>query len=65
MGGMALWAKIPLKFTAAFFFMFHNLNGLRHLSWDGGKLMKNPQVIRTGWAVVALSALSAGYLAIM
>lgn len=49
--------KFLAKFTTASFFNFHSLNGLRHLAWDAGKQITNVQVIRTGWAVVGLSAL--------
>lgn len=64
-GGMALWAKIPIKFTAAWFFWYHNLNGLRHLAWDAGKMIKNPSVIKTGWAVVGISTVLSVWMAAM
>lgn len=63
--GMALWAKVPIKFTAAFFFAFHSFNGLRHLSWDAGKMINNVKVIRTGWAAVGVSAVLSAWLALM
>lgn len=46
-------------------FTYHSFNGVRHLIWDLGLEMKNKQVIQTGWTVVGLSLVSAGYLAFM
>lgn len=54
--GWPLVAKIAAKATVAFPFFFHSLNGLRHLSWDLGKGLSNPAVIKSGWAVVAASS---------
>lgn len=56
-------AKVATKFVVALPFTFHSLNGVRHLVWDTASQFKNQQVIRTGWTVVALSSLSALYLA--
>jgi succinate dehydrogenase (ubiquinone) cytochrome b560 subunit len=57
-------AKITTKLLIALPFTFHSLNGLRHLMWDVAKGITNQQVIRSGWAVVAASVLSALYLAV-
>lgn len=51
-------AKVGAKMIAAAPFMFHSWNGLRHLVWDMGRQITNVQVVRTGWAVVGLTALS-------
>lgn len=59
-----LFVKVAAKMTLAFPFTFHAFNGLRHLTWDMGKQIKNIQVIRTGWAVVGVSVVSALFLAL-
>jgi succinate dehydrogenase (ubiquinone) cytochrome b560 subunit len=59
-------AKVAAKFTMAFPFTFHGVNGVSHLIWDTGNgLVNNKQIIRRGWGVVAVSVSSAGYLAMM
>jgi succinate dehydrogenase (ubiquinone) cytochrome b560 subunit len=58
-GAWPVIAKVAAKFTLAFPFAFHSFNGLRHLSWDMGKTFKNAQVVRTGWAVVGVSGVTA------
>jgi succinate dehydrogenase (ubiquinone) cytochrome b560 subunit len=66
--GVAAWpvaAKVGLKLALAWPFTFHAFNGLRHLAWDTGRAFKNATVIRTGWTVVAASAASALWLALM
>ena len=60
---MPLLAKIPLKFFMAFQLTYHSFNGIRHLVWDTGRQFTNQQVIRTGWFVMGLSAVTAGLLA--
>ena len=55
-------AKIGLKAFYAFPFTFHSFNGVRHLVWDVGAALSNPQVVRTGWTVIGLSAVSALWL---
>ncbi|KIW07029.1 succinate dehydrogenase, cytochrome b556 subunit [Verruconis gallopava] len=62
---VAAWpvaAKVLLKTTLALPFTFHSLNGLRHLTWDLGKMITNKKVQQTGWTVVIASVLSALYL---
>jgi succinate dehydrogenase (ubiquinone) cytochrome b560 subunit len=54
--------KAAAKATVAFPFVFHSLNGLRHLAWDLGIGFAKQQVIRTGWFVIGLSAVSTAYL---
>jgi succinate dehydrogenase (ubiquinone) cytochrome b560 subunit len=63
--GFAAWSvgsKIAAKITLALPFAFHSLNGVRHLAWDIGLGYGKLQVIRTGWFVVGLTALSSLYL---
>lgn len=48
-------AQLGAKLFAAFPFVFHSLNGLRHLTWDTGASLTNAQVSRTGWTVVGLT----------
>ncbi|XP_063802978.1 succinate dehydrogenase cytochrome b560 subunit, mitochondrial isoform X2 [Pseudophryne corroboree] len=51
------------KFAIAFPFMFHTLNGIRHLTWDLGKGFKIPEVYQSGYIVLALTLLSAAGIA--
>ncbi|XP_058877658.1 succinate dehydrogenase cytochrome b560 subunit, mitochondrial-like isoform X1 [Acipenser ruthenus] len=51
------------KFGLAFPVAFHSFNGIRHLMWDLGKGFRMPEVYRSGYAVIALSVLSAIALA--
>lgn len=65
--GFAAWpvvAQVAAKFTVAWPFTFHGLNGIRHLVWDAGRGIANQAVIRSGWVVVGVSALSALGLAV-
>ena len=52
-----------VKFSIAWPFTYHLLNGVRHLVWDTGRELSNKGVQRTGWAVVGLSVVSAAGLA--
>ncbi|KAJ5524218.1 hypothetical protein N7513_009338 [Penicillium frequentans] len=63
MGALPVAAKILLKATLALPFTYHCMNGLRHLTWDLGRALSNPAIIRSGWAVVGLSVTSAVALA--
>lgn len=59
--GFAKWPvalQMLAKAGVAAPFWFHNFNGLRHLVWDMGRQLTNMQVIRTGWVVVGLTAVS-------
>lgn len=44
-----------LKFTLAFPFAYHTVNGVRHLFWDFGKFLTIKEVYTTGWAMLAVS----------
>ncbi|KAG8997729.1 cytochrome b subunit of succinate dehydrogenase, Sdh3p [Tulasnella sp. JGI-2019a] len=59
------WAKVTGKTILAAPFAFHSLNGIRHLSWDSAKLMSVKAVTRSGYAVLAASAVSTVYLVMM
>lgn len=63
-GALHFAVKAVTKFVVAWPFVFHCLNALRHLTWDNARLITNSQVMKTGWAVVGLSALSSLYLAV-
>ncbi len=64
-GAWPVALKVAAKFTVAFPFTFHGLNGVRHLVWDMGRELSNKQVQRTGWAVVGLSVTGAAVLAMV
>lgn len=55
--------KVLAKAGMAFPFAFHGLNGIRHLVWDFGKEMTIPGVYRTGYIVLAGTAVLGSYLA--
>lgn len=63
--GWPVIAKVTAKFAIAFPFVFHCLNGLRHLSWDLTIGISNKAVARSGWLVVGLSALGSLALTFM
>ncbi|XP_031333645.1 succinate dehydrogenase cytochrome b560 subunit, mitochondrial-like [Photinus pyralis] len=44
-----------VKFLFIIPFMFHYLNGIRHLIWDLAKLLEMKQIKSTGTAVIALA----------
>lgn len=55
-------AKLAVKATVATPFVYHSINGLRHLTWDTARELSLKGVYRTGYAVLAASTLGAGYL---
>ncbi|KAF8536414.1 mitochondrial succinate dehydrogenase subunit C [Trichophaea hybrida] len=55
-------AKFVVKGTLALPFVFHSLNGLRHLTWDTARELTLKGVYRTGYAVLAVTAVSSVYL---
>jgi succinate dehydrogenase (ubiquinone) cytochrome b560 subunit len=57
-------AKVATKLFFALPFTFHSFNGIRHLVWDMGKAFKNNTVIKSGWALVGVSVVSALGLAV-
>jgi len=54
--------KLALKGTLAMPFVYHSFNGLRHLTWDTARELSLKGVYRTGYAVMAVSAVSGIYL---
>jgi succinate dehydrogenase (ubiquinone) cytochrome b560 subunit len=54
-----------LKGTVAFPFVFHSLNGFRHLYMDVGAGFVNKQFIKSGWLVFGLSAIGTLYLSLI
>lgn len=57
--------KVAAKATVAFPFVFHCLNGVRHLVWDAGKFLDIKDVYKTGYAVLGATAAGTLYLASM
>ncbi|EKG18891.1 Succinate dehydrogenase/Fumarate reductase transmembrane subunit [Macrophomina phaseolina MS6] len=51
-------AKVATKTFLAFPFVYHSVNGLRHLAWDFAVGINNKAVIKTGWTVVGITAVS-------
>jgi succinate dehydrogenase / fumarate reductase cytochrome b subunit len=54
---MGSWVGRLLLFGWTVAFFFHLANGIRHLAWDAGFGFELPAAYRSGWAVVALTAL--------
>jgi succinate dehydrogenase (ubiquinone) cytochrome b560 subunit len=54
-----------LKFTLAFPFAFHTVNGVRHLFWDLGKFLTIKEVYTTGYAMLLASTVLAIALTLM
>ena len=46
------------KFVLAFPFMYHNINGIRHLVWDTARSLSIKSIYSSGYVIVGLSALS-------
>lgn len=51
------WADLTMKAGAAYLFVFHFGNGIRHLVWDMGKELSIKGVNRTGIAVLIVAAI--------
>lgn len=64
-GALPFLAKFSLKTVMTFPFVYHCMNGVRHLMWDLGRGITNQQVIKSGWTVVGLSTLSTLILAFL
>ncbi|PIS57130.1 succinate dehydrogenase, cytochrome b556 subunit [Candidozyma auris] len=60
--GLPFAVKLGVKAAMAFPFTFHSLNGIRHLVWDFGKELTIPGVYRTGYIVLAATAVFGTYL---
>lgn len=57
-GALPLVAKLGLKAVAGFPFAFHFWNGFRHLLWDTANFVSKKGVNKTGYPVLALTAIS-------
>ena len=55
-------AKVGAKALMTFPFAFHAANGIRHLVWDFGRELTIPGVYRTGYVVLAVTAIFGSYL---
>ena len=55
-GKLPLLVKLAIKAVYATPFVFHCVNGIRHLMWDMGWGLRNQAVIKTGWVTVGLTA---------
>lgn len=64
-GAWPIAAKVATKLVIAFPFTFHSFAGLRHLAWDAGKHFNNAAIIKSGWALFAVSGATSLYLATM
>jgi len=64
-GAWPVAAKVLAKFAVSMPFVFHSLNGVRHIVWDFGKNFANKSVIQTGWAVVGASVVTSLGLALL
>ena len=51
------WGAIPL-FLWSFALFYHLANGIRHLFWDAGYGFEIKDAYRSGWIVVAVSAIA-------
>ncbi|RUS20520.1 succinate dehydrogenase cytochrome b560 subunit [Endogone sp. FLAS-F59071] len=56
-------AKVGVKATLAFPFVFHSLNGVRHLIWDTGSFLSLKGVYTSGYIVLGSTVLGSLYLA--
>ncbi|KAK9481367.1 hypothetical protein V1514DRAFT_287680 [Lipomyces japonicus] len=64
-GSLSVLSKFSLKFLFSYPFTFHAFNGIRHLVWDTAALVNNKGVVRSGAAVLAISAVSSLVLALL
>lgn len=64
----AAW-PFALRFATKMFFavpfVYHSVNGLRHLVWDTASMITNEKVIQSGWIAVGLTALGSVALSLM
>ncbi|CAO3590653.1 unnamed protein product [Absidia cylindrospora] len=56
-------AKVLAKTTVAAPFVYHCLNGIRHLAWDVTKCVNIKDVYKTGYAVIGGTVVGTLYLA--
>ncbi|EAA07051.3 succinate dehydrogenase cytochrome b560 subunit, mitochondrial-like [Anopheles merus] len=60
--GLSAPTLIALKFTMAYPFAYHTVNGVRHLFWDMGKFLTIKEVYTTGYTMLGVSGVLAGLL---
>uniref|UniRef100_A0A182N2K2 Uncharacterized protein n=1 Tax=Anopheles dirus TaxID=7168 RepID=A0A182N2K2_9DIPT len=60
--GLSAPTLLALKFTLAYPFAYHTVNGVRHLFWDLGKFLTLKEVYTTGYAMLGVSGVLAGVL---
>ena len=53
---------ILMKAALSFPFVYHSLNGVRHLFWDYGRLLSIKNVYASGYVVSAGTVLGTAYL---
>jgi succinate dehydrogenase / fumarate reductase cytochrome b subunit len=61
--GMSQLPGCLLSIALLFSLSFHFFNGIRHLIWDTGRMLKIESAYRAGWVVLTLSVISAVALA--
>jgi succinate dehydrogenase (ubiquinone) cytochrome b560 subunit len=61
-GSLPWVAKSLIKFAVAWPVVLHCINGVRHLTWDTARGFNNSFIMKTGWAAVGVTTLSAGYM---
>ncbi|KAI5951447.1 SDH3 [Candida jiufengensis] len=59
---LPIFLQYSIKAIGAFPFVYHGANGIRHILWDFGKELTLKGVYRTGYAVLAVTALIGTYL---
>jgi len=52
-----IWAMAPIKFTLLWPFVYHTINGVRHLVWDFDRGLHLKEIYISGWIIFALSVL--------
>lgn len=60
--GLSAPTLMALKFTLAYPFAFHSVNGVRHLFWDMGKFLTIKEVYSTGYTMLLVSGVVAAAL---
>ncbi|KAK3325947.1 hypothetical protein B0H66DRAFT_549820 [Apodospora peruviana] len=62
-GALPVAVKTGVKFLAAWPFVFHTINSVRHLTWDIGIGFTRKTIISFGWYIWGASVVGASYLA--
>uniref|UniRef100_A0A8D8AYK1 Succinate dehydrogenase cytochrome b560 subunit, mitochondrial n=1 Tax=Culex pipiens TaxID=7175 RepID=A0A8D8AYK1_CULPI len=60
--GLSAPTLMALKFTMAYPFSYHTVNGVRHLFWDLGKFLSIKEVYTTGYTMLLVSGVLAAGL---